>query len=45
VDAFHVDSFPDYYVIDKSGRLRVADMANSELERVITMLLEEKLPR
>ena len=44
VDAFHVDSFPDYYVIDKSGKLKVADMANAELDRVIAMLLEEKYP-
>ena len=44
VKAFHVDSYPDYYIIDRSGDLRVADLANSELERVIMILLDEKAP-
>ncbi len=44
VDAFAVDSFPDYYVIDRAGNLRVADMANAELDRVIELLLAEKPP-
>lgn len=44
VAAFHVDSFPDYYVIDRSGNLRVADLANAELERVIKILLDENAP-
>ncbi len=42
VASFHVDSFPDYYVIDKSGNLRVADLANAELDRVIELLLKER---
>ena len=41
VAAFHVDSFPDYYVIDKAGNLRVADLANKEVDRVIEALLKE----
>jgi thiol-disulfide isomerase/thioredoxin len=41
VSAFHVDSYPDYYVIDRSGNLRVADLANSELDRVVETLLKE----
>ena len=44
VKAFAVDSFPDYYVIDRAGKLRVADLANSELERVVKVLLKEKAP-
>jgi len=44
VEAFHVDSYPDYYIIDRSGDLRVADLANIELERVIMILLDEKVP-
>ncbi len=44
VEVFHVDSYPDYYIIDRSGDLRVADLANSELERVIMILLDEKAP-
>ena len=42
VAAFHVDSYPDYYVIDRAGNLRIADMANAELDRVIEILLKEK---
>lgn len=42
VKEFHVDSYPDYYIIDRSGRLRVADLANAELDRVVEMLLKEK---
>jgi thiol-disulfide isomerase/thioredoxin len=42
VEAFRVDSFPDYYVIDRSGNLRVADLANSELDRVVEALLKEQ---
>lgn len=41
VTAFHVDSYPDYYVIDKAGNLRVADLANKELDRVVEALLKE----
>lgn len=39
-----VDSFPDYYVIDRSGNLCVANLANAELERVIKILLNENAP-
>ena len=42
VKAFHVDSYPDYYVIDKKGVLRFADLANAEVDRVIEMLLAEE---
>ena len=42
VEPFAVDSFPDYYVIDRSGRVRVADLANAELDRVIEILLREQ---
>jgi thiol-disulfide isomerase/thioredoxin len=41
VAAFHVDSYPDYYVIDRAGNLRVADLANSQLDRVVETLLQE----
>lgn len=41
VAAFKVDSYPDYYVIDRAGNVRVADLANAELERVIEALLKE----
>lgn len=41
VKAFHVDSYPDYYLIDRSGKLRVADLANAEVDRVVKILLKE----
>lgn len=41
---YHVDSFPDYYVIDRSGTLRVADLANADLERTLGKLLAEPAP-
>ena len=39
--AFQVDSFPDYYLIDRAGRLRFADLANGELDRAVQLLLGE----
>lgn len=39
--AFAVDSFPDYYLIDRSGKLRVADLSNTDLERAVQVLLSE----
>ena len=45
VDAFHVDSFPDYYVIGRGGKLRFADLANAELDAVVKKLLKEKPPK
>jgi thiol-disulfide isomerase/thioredoxin len=42
VKTFHVDSYPDYYLIDRSGKLRVADLANNEVDRVVKVLLQEK---
>jgi thiol-disulfide isomerase/thioredoxin len=44
VKGFRVDSFPDYYVIDRSGKLRFADLANAELDKAIEALLKEKPP-
>lgn len=40
--AFHVDSYPDYYLIDRSGNLRIADLKNSEVDRAIEALLKEQ---
>jgi thiol-disulfide isomerase/thioredoxin len=42
VDAFAVDSFPDYYVVDRRGILRVADLQNADVDRVVEILLNEK---
>ena len=41
VAAYAVDSYPDYYVIDRSGKLRFADLGNADLDRAIEMLLAE----
>ena len=40
--AFRVDSYPDYYLIDRAGNLRVADLANADLERAVQVLLAEQ---
>ena len=42
--AFAVDSYPDYYLIDRQGNLRVADLANAEVDRVVELLLAEPAP-
>jgi hypothetical protein len=39
---YRVDSYPDYYLVDKKGILRFADLANREVERAIEFLLAEK---
>ena len=44
IPRFHVDSYPDYYLIDRSGKLRFADLMNDELDRAVEMLLAEPAP-
>ena len=39
---FAVDSYPDYYLIDRAGNLRVADLQNSALDDAVVALLAEK---
>ncbi len=39
--AYKVDSFPDYYLIDRQGKLRIADCKNDDLEEAIKILLAE----
>jgi len=41
VEAYKVDSFPDYHIIDRKGNLRWADMANKDVEKAIELLLKE----
>lgn len=41
VEAFAVDSFPDYYLIDRLGNVRVADLQNGDLDRAVQVLLSE----
>lgn len=42
--AFAVDSYPDYYLIDRAGKLRVADLQNRALDGAIAALLAEAAP-
>jgi hypothetical protein len=42
--AYAVDSYPDYYLIDRAGKLRFADLANGELERAVKLLVAEEPP-
>lgn len=37
-----VDGYPDYYLIDRSGKIRFADLANKEVDRAVEMLLAEE---
>ncbi|MCP5023099.1 MAG: hypothetical protein GY930_15175, partial [bacterium] len=39
---FAVDRYPDYYLIERAGNLRVADLSNGDLERAVKVLLAEK---
>jgi thiol-disulfide isomerase/thioredoxin len=39
--AYQVNGFPDYYIIDRKGVLRVADCANAKVEEAIQLLLAE----
>jgi hypothetical protein len=41
VKAFAVDDFPAYYLVDRHGVLRVADLADADLERAVEALLGE----
>ncbi|MEO1236630.1 MAG: TlpA disulfide reductase family protein [Planctomycetota bacterium] len=40
-DFYRVNGYPDYYVFDRKGRLRAADVKNSRVEDVVKLLLAE----
>jgi len=40
--AYDVDGFPDYYLIDRKGRLRIADCRNQKIEDAIRWLVREQ---
>lgn len=42
VAAYKVNSYPDYYIIDRKGVLRWADFSNADVEKAIEILLAEK---
>ena len=39
VEAYKVNGYPDYYIIDQNGKLAVADCSNSQVETAIKTLL------
>lgn len=39
--AYAVDGYPDYYIIDRTGKLVVADCANSKLDEALEILLKK----
>ena len=42
--AYAPNGYPDYYIIDRAGNLRIADCTNSALEEVVVALLSEPAP-
>ena len=42
VGAYAVNSYPDYYIIDRDGKLRWGDIANADVEKAIGHLLAKK---
>ena len=42
VKAYGGNSYPDYFVIDRKGNLRYADLANAELDKAVAILLAEE---
>lgn len=42
VQSYFVNGYPDYYFIDRSGRLRIADCKNASVDEAIEFLLAEK---
>ena len=44
IKAYGVNGFPDYYLIDRAGNLRIADCSNSKLDEAIAKLLAEPVP-
>ncbi|MCA9294981.1 MAG: TlpA family protein disulfide reductase [Phycisphaerales bacterium] len=39
---FAVDGFPDYYIIDREGTLRVADCRNDKLDEALAWMVQEQ---
>ena len=42
ISAYAVNSYPDYYIIDREGKLRWGDIANADVEKAVDHLLAEK---
>jgi thiol-disulfide isomerase/thioredoxin len=43
VKSYAVDAYPAYYLIDRTGMLRITDVLGTDLENAIKILLEEKV--
>lgn len=43
VKSYQVNGYPDYYLIDRNGKLRIADCKNSSVEAAIEALLSEEV--
>jgi cytochrome c biogenesis protein CcmG/thiol:disulfide interchange protein DsbE len=41
IEAYKVNGFPDYYFIDRAGKLRIADCSNGSVDEAIEALLAE----
>jgi thiol-disulfide isomerase/thioredoxin len=41
-NAYAVNGYPDYYLIDAEGKLRLADCANGQIEKAIEAMLDAK---
>jgi thiol-disulfide isomerase/thioredoxin len=39
---FAVDGFPDYYIIDREGKLRIADCRNTMIDEAIAWMVQEQ---
>lgn len=42
IDAYRVNGYPDYYIIDTDGRVALADCSNSLVEKVLVDLLRRR---
>ncbi|PCJ58592.1 MAG: thiol-disulfide isomerase [Planctomycetota bacterium] len=40
---YKVNGYPDYFIIDRNGKLRIKDCKNSKVEEAIKLLLKEKV--
>ena len=40
-DAYHVNGYPDYFIIDRDGTLVVADCANSKVSAVLAKMIKK----
>lgn len=42
--AFFVDGYPDYQLVGRDGKIKVADLANAEVDKAIAHYLKEPVP-